>query len=182
MATSQKQIEANRKNAQKSTGPKTKAGKAKSSKNATRHGLYAKDIVIDSPHLKEDPTAYDALLQSLTTELKPAGHFQLHLVQTIADCLWRSHRAARAETDRIIRRQDDIDDDLKIITEFNRLMGKKALNKNERKKLRQYLRRILSRPSKKTRNTLRYYETHLERRMQRAYELLTRLQTGHEKN
>jgi hypothetical protein len=45
MPTSEKQIIANRQNAQKSTGPKTETGKKTSSHNAITHGLHASDIV-----------------------------------------------------------------------------------------------------------------------------------------
>ena len=44
--STEKQINANRQNAQKSTGPKTAEGKATSSKNAVKHGLFAEEAVI----------------------------------------------------------------------------------------------------------------------------------------
>ena len=43
---SEKKLAANRLNAQKSTGPKTDEGKAKSARNATTHGLFCRDVVI----------------------------------------------------------------------------------------------------------------------------------------
>ena len=98
MSTSEKQLAANRQNAQKSTGPKTEAGKKKSSQNAISHGLHATDIVINSPHLKESQTDYDRLIESLFDELKPVGVFQEHLVLKIANCIWRYRRAINAET------------------------------------------------------------------------------------
>ena len=55
MSASKKQIQANRDNAQKSTGPKTDEGKAIVSQNNTKHGLYSKDIIINSPKLQENP-------------------------------------------------------------------------------------------------------------------------------
>ncbi|MBN2315374.1 MAG: hypothetical protein JXM79_15705 [Sedimentisphaerales bacterium] len=68
MAT-QAQIPANRRNAQKSTGPKTAEGKATAAKNATQHGLFARyDVVIS-----EDQANYDALRESLLDELAPEG-------------------------------------------------------------------------------------------------------------
>jgi hypothetical protein len=58
--TSLKQIEANRRNAIKSTGPKTEAGKEQSRRNAVRHGLTAESVV----NVLEDPEAYKALATS----------------------------------------------------------------------------------------------------------------------
>ncbi|MCH7947339.1 MAG: hypothetical protein IIC66_06015 [candidate division Zixibacteria bacterium] len=98
MSTSEKQINTNRQNAQKSTGPKTEQGKKNSSQNAISHGFHATDIVIDSPHLKESQTDYDQLIESLFNELKPIGVFQEHLVLKIANCIWRYKRAINAET------------------------------------------------------------------------------------
>ena len=99
--TSEKQIEANRRNAQKSTGPVTPEGKAVSSRNAITHGLYACDNVIKSPHLKEDQAEYDQLLATLTDELKPEGVLQEFLVRKITNSLWRYRRAINAETARV---------------------------------------------------------------------------------
>nr|MBN2276546.1 hypothetical protein [candidate division Zixibacteria bacterium] len=112
MSVSEKQLLANRANAKKSNGPMTAEGKAVSSRNAIKHGLYAADIIINSPHLKEDPDDYDYLLSSLFDELKPVGVFQEQLVHKIANCLWRSRRAISAETARINRQLDNIDHDL----------------------------------------------------------------------
>ncbi|MDD4052447.1 MAG: hypothetical protein PHR28_11200 [candidate division Zixibacteria bacterium] len=53
MATSKKQIRANRRNARLSTGPKSIEGKAISSRNSLKHGRYSKKRLIDSPTLKE---------------------------------------------------------------------------------------------------------------------------------
>ena len=98
MSISEKQLEANRQNAQKSTGPKTEEGKKTSSRNATKHGLHATDIIINSPNLKEDQSQYDLLVESLFTELKPRGVFQEHLVLKIANCMWRYRRGINAES------------------------------------------------------------------------------------
>jgi len=98
MAISEKQLIANRKNGKKSTGPKTDEGKAVVGRNATKHGLYAKDIVINSPALKEDPEEYENMVVALFNEFRPIGEFQEQLVFKIANCLWRSKRVIRAET------------------------------------------------------------------------------------
>src|SRR5438034_3302018 len=67
MAT-EAQIEANRRNAQKSTGPRSEEGKEKSSRNATRFGLFTRQLLL--PHEKEEELA--ALRDDLHARLKPA--------------------------------------------------------------------------------------------------------------
>jgi len=91
--TSQKQITANQSNAQKSAGPKTESGKARSKKNALKHGLRSIDIVTPD----EEPGAYDELRQKLRTDLAPVGCAETQLVERIAACLWRLWRCARIE-------------------------------------------------------------------------------------
>jgi hypothetical protein len=93
MAT-QKQIEANRRNAQKSTGPKTQEGKSKSKFNALKHGMAATVAVL--PH--EDQVSYDELRQSLIESYQPANGAELMLVDLVAINYWRLLRARRVET------------------------------------------------------------------------------------
>ena len=68
--TSQRKIEANRRNAARSTGPRTEAGKKKVSLNAVKHGLTATTLVV-LPH--EDEEAYRHRLEAWTAELNPRG-------------------------------------------------------------------------------------------------------------
>ena len=81
MAVSDKRLAANRKNAQKSTGPKTESGKRTVSRNGLKHGAFARDLIIRSPYLEEDPDEFNRLLASLTDELKPETLFQECLVR-----------------------------------------------------------------------------------------------------
>jgi hypothetical protein len=67
--TSPKQVAANRKNAQHSTGPRSAEGKDRSRKNALKHGLCA--MVLDVPG--EDPAVFDTRLQDWNAELNPKG-------------------------------------------------------------------------------------------------------------
>ncbi len=111
MSTSEKQLAANRQNAQLSTGPKTNEGKAVASQNAAKHGLYSDKVIVNSKYLKEDQAEYDNLLFNLRADLNPIGMFQDILVQKIANCLWRLRRAMNAETAHISDRINRIDSD-----------------------------------------------------------------------
>lgn len=96
--TSPARIAANRANARKSTGPRTPEGKARSSRNALKHGLLARHAIIrDDP--AEDRDAFDELLNQLTAEYQPVGPTQRLLVERIAVCYWRLRRALRYEAD-----------------------------------------------------------------------------------
>ena len=92
MAT-QAQRKANRQNAKKSTGPRTPEGKARSSQNAIKHGLLARDAVMAD----EDPAEYDRQLQILEENLFPKNAIEFELVLQIADSRWRLRRITRIE-------------------------------------------------------------------------------------
>jgi hypothetical protein len=92
--TSLRQIESNRRNAQRSTGPKTKSGKARSSQNAVRHGLTAETVI--GP--LEDPADYRAFEQAVTTAYDAETAIERELVLRLASLLWRLRRATSVET------------------------------------------------------------------------------------
>jgi hypothetical protein len=94
MSASLSEIDANRRNALKSTGPRTAAGKYKSSLNALRHGLTAQTVVL-LPH--EDRAAYDALRAGLLDEFDPHTPLESQIVLTILDTQWRLNRARTLE-------------------------------------------------------------------------------------
>ena len=91
MATS-KQINANRKNALLSKGPKTDLGKLNSSKNSLKHGLTAKQLVIGE-NLKEFEQYRDQMIE----ELKPVGILQEQVVFKIIDVGFRLRRIGKIE-------------------------------------------------------------------------------------
>ena len=95
MAT-RKQIRANRRNARKSTGPRSEAGKAASSANALSHGLTATRTVVLP---EEEPEEFERLRQGVVADLAPAGALQEALAQRIAALLWRLDRVARLEAE-----------------------------------------------------------------------------------
>jgi len=92
MAT-EKQIEANRRNAQKSTGPRSPEGRANSSRNATKFGLTAGQTIIDGESREE----FVAFYLDREKVLKPADAIEEGLVERIIICEWRLRRAYRAE-------------------------------------------------------------------------------------
>lgn len=94
-------IEANRRNAQKSTGPKTQAGKDKSKLNAIKHGLVAQATVIPVGEAKESDDEFTQLLDRVMTEFEPQGFIEEMLTERIAICYWRLRRAAYAEVGEI---------------------------------------------------------------------------------
>lgn len=95
--TSRKKIEANRRNAQLSTGPKSLEGKKIVAGNARKHGLLANNVVILTGDGKEDQAEFDGLLFQLHEYYKPVGVAEDLLVQEIAVSYWRSARALRCE-------------------------------------------------------------------------------------
>jgi len=102
---SERKLQANRKNAKKSTGPKTPRGKAFSQRNAVKHGLFAMHIM-DFDVLREDPQQYEELLQGLREQYRPIGQAEELEVERAALCWWRLKRVWRYENvvNRIARR------------------------------------------------------------------------------
>jgi hypothetical protein len=86
--------ETNRENSKHSTGPKTKAGKKRSSLNALRHGLTGQIVVMPT----EDLEVYQSHVKSFTDEYHPVGATESHLVQALADTSWRLNRVAALES------------------------------------------------------------------------------------
>ena len=94
--TSFRQIEANRRNAQHSTGPVTEEGKKQSRQNAVRHGLTA-ETVIDA---LEDAEDYAAFELAVTADYDAQSAVERELVLRLASLLWRLRRATAIESGR----------------------------------------------------------------------------------
>jgi hypothetical protein len=92
--TSYRQIEANRRNALKSTGPKTEAGKQVSRCNAVRHGLTAETVL----SALEDAEDYKAFEAAITADYDAQSAVERELVLRLASILWRLRRATTIET------------------------------------------------------------------------------------
>jgi len=92
--TSFRQIEANRRNAQLSTGPVTEDGKKRSRQNAVRHGLTA-ETVIDALEDAEDYAAFEI---AVTADYDAQSAVERELVLRLASLLWRLRRATSIES------------------------------------------------------------------------------------
>ena len=115
MKTSQRRsrAEINRANAQHSTGPKTPEGKAASSENSFKHGVYSSQLVIPG----EDPAALDALKADLRAEHQPVNTTEEILVNEIAEHYWRIRRYRAMEP-----KLFDTDDPEKLHVAFTKLL------------------------------------------------------------
>lgn len=109
---SEKQKQANKKNAKLSSGPKTPAGKSKVAKNAIQHGIFTKELVINAGDGKEDLDDYKALLDGLMADLLPQGIMESLLVEKIAVNYWRLRRLVRYETGELRDRLDDFENEV----------------------------------------------------------------------
>ena len=92
--TSYRQIEANRRNAFNSTGPRTEAGKRRSRRNAVRHGLTAETVI----ELLEDAEDYRLFEAAVIADYDAQSAVERELVLRLASVLWRLRRATTMET------------------------------------------------------------------------------------
>lgn len=105
---SERQIQANRRNALRSTGPKTTRGKRAVSRNAITHGLLAREVVITAGDGEERLKEFRALVESLYEHYEPVGPVEGMFVERIAVCWWKLGRAVRAENGEIRKRLDTL--------------------------------------------------------------------------
>jgi hypothetical protein len=84
-----------RANSQHSTGPRTEAGKQRSSLNALSHGLTARTAVLPT----EDPEAYQRHIQQFLDEYQPATATETQLTHEIANTAWRLNRIPLLEAE-----------------------------------------------------------------------------------
>src|SRR3954467_6556761 len=92
--TTFKQIEANRRNARRSTGPTTEEGKLRSRRNAVRHGLTAETVI----GALEDAEDYQAFEAAIRADYDAQSAVERELVLRLASLLWRLRRATTMET------------------------------------------------------------------------------------
>jgi len=84
-----------------STGPKTASGKAASSKNALRHGLLSRQVVLPD----EDPAEFEEFQRRLIADLRPIGELETVFAERIMLGAWRLRRVVRLEA-AVIRSQE----------------------------------------------------------------------------
>lgn len=101
---SEKQIEANRANAKRSTGPKTAEGRTRSRANAWKHGLTADTLVI----IGEVPDEFDELRIALLDSYDPQSPWESELVERLAGIFWRLRRVPFYEAAIVDARHEEL--------------------------------------------------------------------------
>ena len=92
--SSLRKLEANRRNAEKSTGPRSEAGKCRSAQNARQHG-YTADVIVLSV---EDKDIFNRMHQDLTDQYQPITVTEEQFVLEMTWARWRTHRIWNAES------------------------------------------------------------------------------------
>ncbi len=87
------QLRANRRNAQKSTGPRTAKGKGAAKMNAVTHGLSSVEVLIPD----ENSADFESFRHDAHRDLAPVGSVETELVERIVGCFWRLRRCSRIE-------------------------------------------------------------------------------------
>ncbi len=157
---SQRRIEANRKNSQASTGPKTQAGKETSSRNAVAHGLSARNIFLAG----EDPEDFARLRAPVFAELEPRGVLESELADQIVDTLWRLRRIPVFERALIASLEEAAKKDAFLLDGFGGVAASKTPEQMKEIKFGRVIERFLNGDFS---GKLSRYETGLQRRLSR---------------
>src|SRR5579872_5921213 len=96
-------LDAAKKNADQSTGPRTASGKRRASRNAITHGFFARELTLND----EEKPQFEALRQSLCSQLAPKTPLQKVGFEEILSCTARCKLALRMEMRRVNRTLDD---------------------------------------------------------------------------
>jgi len=103
----EKQLEANRRNAELSTGPVTDEGKAIVSKNRVSHGLLSRDVVLPGMEQFENVEDFKQLKESLEEYWQPEGVMEESLCEDLAIQWWRMRRLYRHESGSLKERHEN---------------------------------------------------------------------------
>lgn len=93
--TTERKRAANRRNALRSTGPRTPAGKARTARNPITHGLLSREVLLPG----EDREEFEAFAASLRRDLEPEGTYEELLVDSMIKAVWKLRRLGRMEGD-----------------------------------------------------------------------------------
>src|SRR3954453_4776336 len=99
--TNEKRTAANRANAKRSTGPRTAEGKARSARNAERHGVYSSLATVLTGAFAEDPERVQGLLEGIREDLLPRSFLEEHACRRIASAILKQQRLERFTACRI---------------------------------------------------------------------------------
>src|SRR6266436_4050141 len=91
----------------KATGPRTKQGKQRASRNATKHGVFSKVVILNS----ESETEYEELLAGLRETLRPEGALEELLVEKLGTLAWRQRRLLLAESAEVRKNTEFVESD-----------------------------------------------------------------------
>ena len=117
MKTSTTKLEANRRNAQRSTGPTSAEGKAASARNALQHGLSSGVLTVLPA---EDPAALDRLIAGIRDEFKPATPSENFFCDQMVHAAWKLQRVRRLQAEALDRlaANGDADTDRALLDEI----------------------------------------------------------------
>ena len=102
--TSERQRAANRRNAQRSTGPRSPEGREISSRNSQQHGVLSQRVTTDV----EENEIYERMLNSFMAEYGPRSETEILLVERLANLFWRERRLIQTERSQLSLQQDDV--------------------------------------------------------------------------
>ena len=155
------QIVANRRNALRSTGPKSADGKLRASRNAIKHGINSQVTTL----FNERQEDYDANIQAFVAKFQPQDDVERRLVERLADCEWRLIRARYIETATIDLQVEEtyelIDERFEAIQEPARVA---------------YALQLLDRSQACAYENVQRQEARLHRHYERAYKTLREIQ------
>src|SRR3712207_4464181 len=93
VTVSERRLEANRRNAARSTGPRTPEGKAVVALNAMKHGLLSREVLTKG----ESEAELVAFARRMRAQLAPLGELELLLADRVISTAWRLRRAIALE-------------------------------------------------------------------------------------
>ena len=111
--STQAQLDANRTNAQKSTGPRTPQGKTITAQNAVKHGLLAQRFIV----AEQDRQAFEDFRGKMTAELAPHGQLESVFADRIATLSWRLSRIDSIQISVLNILADEMTEELKAVGE-----------------------------------------------------------------